>query len=74
MEPLAGRYDRHTDWEARRAALFGCSDRRRKARTTLSLQTQRIPAAPSLVKRSFILGAPGRFWVADVYLYENGEG
>ena len=61
----------------REAGLFGCGGRRRrKARTTLGLQSERIPpAAPDLVKRNFIPEAPDRLWVADItYVRMSWEG
>jgi putative transposase len=60
----------------REAGLFGCGGRRRKARTTtLSSQTERIPAvAPDLVKRNFMPEAPNRLWVADITYVRTWEG
>jgi putative transposase len=60
----------------REAGLFGCGGRRRKARTTtLSSQTERIPAvAPDLVKRNFMPETPNRLWVADITYVRTWEG
>lgn len=59
----------------REAGLFGCGGRRRrKARTTLRSQTERIPPAPDLVKRNFTPEAPDRLWVADITYVRTWEG
>jgi putative transposase len=58
----------------REAGLFGCGGRRRKTRTTLGSQTERIPPAPDLVKRNFIPEAPDRLWVADITYVRTWEG
>jgi putative transposase len=59
----------------REAALFGCGGRRRrKARTTLGPQSERIPPAPDLVKRNFTPEAPDRLWVADITYVRTWEG
>lgn len=59
----------------REAGLFGCGGRRRrKARTTLGPQSERIPPAPDLVKRNFTPEAPDRLWVADITYVRTWEG
>jgi putative transposase len=58
----------------REAGLFGCGGRRRKARTTLRSQIERIPPAPDLVKRNFTPEAPDRLWVADITYVRSWEG
>jgi putative transposase len=58
----------------READLFGCGGRRRKVRTTLRSQTERIPLAPDLVKRNFTPEAPNRLWVADITYVRSWEG
>ena len=59
----------------REAGLFGCGGpRRRKARTTLRSQTERIPPAPDLVKPNFTPEAPNRLWVADITYVRTWEG
>ena len=58
----------------REAGLFGCGGRRRKVRTTLRSQTERIPPAPDLVKRNFTPEAPNRLWVADITYVRSWEG
>ena len=58
----------------REAGLFGCGDRRRKARTTLRSQAERTPSAPDLVKRNFTPEAPDRLWVADITYVRTWEG
>jgi len=58
----------------REAGLFGCGGRRRKARTTLGSQSERVPPAPDLVKRNFIAEAPDRLWVADITYVRTWEG
>lgn len=59
----------------REAGLVGCGGRRRrKARTTLGSQSERIPPAPDLVKRNFIPEAPDRLWVADITYVRTWEG
>jgi len=58
----------------REAGLFGCGGRRRKARTTLRSQIERIPPAPDLVKRNFTPEAPDRLWVADITYVGSWEG
>ena len=59
----------------REAGLFGCGGRRRKARTTLCLRTERTPPAPDLVKRNhFTPEAPDRLWVADITYVGTWEG
>ena len=58
----------------RQSGLFGCGGRRRKARTTLRSQTERIPPAPDLVKRNFTPEAPDRLWVADITYVRTWEG
>ena len=56
----------------RNAGIFGCG-RRRRARTTRR-DTERAPAAPDLVRRDFIPGAPDRLWVADITYVRSWEG
>jgi len=58
----------------REAGLFGCGGRRRKVRTTLRSQTERIPPAPDFVKRNFTPEAPNRLWVADITYVRSWEG
>lgn len=58
----------------REASLFGCGGRRRRVRTTLRSQTERIPPAPDLVKRNFAPEAPDRLWVADITYVRTWEG
>ncbi len=58
----------------REAGLFGCGGPRRKVRTTLRAQTERIPPAPDLVKRNFTPEAPDRLWVADITYVRSWEG
>ena len=58
----------------RKAGLFGCGGKRRKARTTLRSQTDRIPPAPDLVKRNFTPEAADRLWVADITYVRTWEG
>lgn len=58
----------------REAGLFGCGGRRRKTRTTLRSQSERIPPAPDLVKRNFIPEAPDRLWVAEITYVRTWEG
>jgi putative transposase len=58
----------------RKAGLFGCGGRRRKARTTLRSQNELTPPAPALVKRNFTPEAPDRLWVADITYLRTWEG
>jgi putative transposase len=58
----------------RRAGLFGCGGRRRKARTTLRSHAERTPPAPDLVKRNFTPEGPDRLWVADITYLRSWEG
>jgi putative transposase len=58
----------------RQAGLFGCGGKRRKVRTTLRSQTERILPAPDLVKRNFTPEAPDRLWVADITYVRTWEG
>jgi putative transposase len=58
----------------REVGLFGCSGRRRKARTTIRSQTERTPPAPDLVRRNFAPEAPDRLWVADITYVRTWEG
>ena len=58
----------------RKAGLFGCGGKRRKVRTTLRSQTERIPPAPDLVKRNFTPEAADRLWVADITYVRTWEG
>ena len=58
----------------RKAGLFGCGGRRRKARTTLRSQNELTPPAPDLVKRDFTPEAPDRLWVADITYVRTWEG
>lgn len=58
----------------REASLIGCGGHRKKARTTLSSQTDRTPPAPDLVKRDFTPEAPDRLWVADITYVGTWEG
>ena len=56
------------------AGIFGCGGRRRKARTTLHVQTERTPPVPDLVKRNFASQAPDRLRVADITYVRTWEG
>lgn len=63
----------------REAGLFGCGSHRRKARTTLRLQTERIAptpdlVTPDLVKRNFTPEALDRLWVADITYVRTWKG
>jgi len=58
----------------REAGLFGCGGHRRKARTTVRSQAERIPPALDLVKRNFTPKAPDRLWVADITYVRTWEG
>ena len=58
----------------RKAGLFGCGGRTKKARTTLRSKIEHTTPAPDLAKRNFTPEAPDRLWVADITYIRTWEG